>query len=60
MGAEDLAQRGVEQVGSGVVAADGVAAVSIDYGADVVADGEGLLEGGLVGADALTRGERSR
>jgi len=44
VGAEDLAERGVEQVGSGVVAADGVAAGFINDGADVVADGEGLAK----------------
>ena len=51
--AEDLAQRGVEQVRAGVVAADGVAALAVDDGVDVIADGEGLLEDGLVRADAL-------
>ena len=53
MGAEDLAQRGVEQVRAGVIAADGVAALAIDDGVDVVADGQRLLEHGLVGAHAL-------
>ena len=38
--AQNLAQRGVEQVRAGVVAADGVAALAIDDGVDVVADGE--------------------
>ena len=55
MGAEDLAERGVEEVGSGVVAADGVAAFSVHYSADVVTDGQGFLEQGFVGADALDR-----
>ncbi len=53
VGAEDLAQRGVEQVRAGVVAADGVAAFAVDDGVDVIADGERLLEQGLVRADAL-------
>jgi hypothetical protein len=55
VGAEDLAERGVEEVGSGVVAADGVAAFSVHYSADVVTDGQGFLEQGFVGADALDR-----
>ena len=53
MRAEDLAQRGVQQVRAGVVAPDGVAALAVDDGVDVVADSEVLLEDGLVGADAL-------
>jgi len=40
-------------VSSGVVAANGVAALAIDDGADVVTDGQGELEQSLVGADAL-------
>ena len=46
-------ERGVEQVGAGVVAADGVAALAVDDGVDAVADGEVALEHGLVRADAL-------
>ena len=53
MRAEHLAQRGMEQVRAGVVAADGVAALTIDDGAHVVANGQRLLEQGLVRADAL-------
>ncbi len=53
VGAEDLAQGGVEQVRAGVVALDGVAARAIDYGVDVIADSEVLLEDGFVGADSL-------
>ena len=55
VGAENLAQRGVQQVGSGVIAADGVTAIAIDDSVDVVAHGERLFEHGLVGADALHR-----
>ena len=51
--AQHLAQRGVQQVRAGVVAADGVAAVGIDDGVDVVAEGQRLLEQSLVGADTL-------
>ena len=53
--AEDLTQRGVEQVRAGVIAPDGVAALAIDDGVDVVADGERLLEHGFVRAHALHR-----
>ncbi len=51
--AQHLAQRGVKQVRAGVVAADGVAALGVDYGADVIAHCQVLLEQGLVGANAL-------
>ena len=51
--AQHLPQRGVEQVRAGVVAADGVAALAVDDGVDVVADGEVALEHGLVRAHAL-------
>ena len=51
--AQHLAERGVEQVRSGVVAADGIAALAIDDGVDTVAEGQRLLEQSLVGADAL-------
>ena len=40
MRAQHLAQRGVQQVRAGVVAADGVAALAIDDGVDVVAYGK--------------------
>ena len=53
--AQHLAQRRVQQVRAGVVAADGVAALAIDHGVDAVAHGQRLLEQGLVGADALHR-----
>jgi len=53
--AEHLAQSGVQQMGAGVVAADGVAALAVDHRVDVVANSEVLLEDGLVGADALNR-----
>ena len=43
VGAEDGAQRGVQQVGAGVVALDGVAAFTVNNCADVIADGERLL-----------------
>ena len=42
--AENFAQPGVEQVGSGVVAAGGVAVVGVDDGVDLVADADGLAE----------------
>ncbi len=53
MRAEHLAQRGMQQVRAGVIAADGVAACAIDDGVDVVADRKRLLEQGFVRADAL-------
>ena len=53
--AQHLAQRGMQQVRAGVVAADGVAAFAVDHGVDVIADGEVLLEDGLVRAHALHR-----
>ena len=53
--AQNLAQRRVEQVGAGVVAADGVAALAIHHGAHVIADGKRLLEQSLVRAYALHR-----
>src|SRR5580658_2077008 len=43
----------MKQVGSRVVAADGVATRAIDDGVHVVANGERLFEQGFVGADAL-------
>ena len=53
VGAEYLAQGGVEQVRAGVIAPDRVAADSVDNRVDVVANGDVLLEDGLVGTDAL-------
>ena len=55
MRAQNLPQSRVQQVGSRVVAPDGVAAVLIDNRSYMVADGQRLLEQGLVGADALHR-----
>ena len=51
--AQDLAERGVQQMRAGVVALDGVAAHAVDDGVDVVAEGKILLEDGFVRAHAL-------
>ncbi len=51
--AEYLAQRGMQQVRAGVVAADCVAALAVDDGVDAVAEGEWLLQHGFVRAHAL-------
>jgi hypothetical protein len=53
MGAKHLAQRGVEQVRAGVIAADCVAADAVDNSAHMVAHSERLLQQGLVGTHAL-------
>ena len=42
--AEDLAESGVEEVSSGVIAAGGVAVVGVDDGVDLVADVDGLAD----------------
>ena len=47
VGAENLAQRGVEQVGAGVVAADRVAALAVNDRVYVVADGQRCLSTAL-------------
>ena len=58
MRAEHLAQRRVEQVGAGVIAADGIATFAVDYGADVVANAaSGKFEQEPCGRELLERGE---
>ena len=52
---EDLAQRGVEQVGRRVMAARGRAQLGVDDGDELFAHGNGMARDDLVRADALHR-----
>ena len=58
--AQNLTQSRVQQVGSGVIAADGVAAGLIDHGIDAIPNHQRLLEQSLVGAHALHRQHAAR